>query len=84
MLLFSENIDKFIGQTVKAKIFHKIYGDQEAIICCFQPLTAKDKVGFVANNHEVFVYIDEIENITADKNLIKIVGSLQTIIIEKI
>lgn len=84
MLLFSENIDEFVGQTVKAKIFHKIYGNQAAIIRSFQPLIKEDRIGFVANNHEVFVYSDEIENITADKNMVIIYGTLQTIIIEKI
>lgn len=84
MLLFSENIEKFVGATVKVNIIHKIYGNQHATVRCFQPLITKDKRGFIANNHEIFVYTNEIETIDYGKNTVSINGKMQTIIIEKI
>ena len=84
MNLFSEFIVKFSGKTVRACVYHKIYGNQKATIHNFQPFYTEDKVGFLINDHEVFVYFDEIENVNFDDNSFIISGSLQKIVVKLI
>lgn len=81
MKLYSENIDKFIGQTVKININHKIYGKQRATVCSFQPFYSEEKIGFVINDREFYMYSYEIENIEADKKTIYIKGTMQDVVI---
>lgn len=83
MKLFSENIIQFIGQTVRIHIYHKIYGNQQSLLKNFQPLCTEDKIGFVIWEREIYLTLDEIENIEVDKNRIVINGILQKIVIEK-
>lgn len=80
--LISEFIANFSGKTVIACIFHKIYGDQKATIHEFHPFYAKDRVGFIVNGREVFVYFDEIENVNYNKNTFIINGSLQKMVVK--
>ncbi len=82
MQLFSEDIDKFIGKTVKVYVDHKIYGKQKIVVRKFQPLCNVDKVGFVINDREFYVCSDEIENIEADDSAIYIYGTVQNMIIQ--
>ena len=82
MNLISEFITNFMGKTVMACIFHKIYGNQTATIREFNPFCAEDRVGFLINGREVFVYFDEIENVTCDNNTFTINGSLQTMVVK--
>lgn len=82
MNLFSEIIAHFKGLTVRTHIIHKIYGNQKLTIRNFQPICTEDKVGFVINGHENFMYLDEIEDFSFEKNFLKINGILQKMIIE--
>lgn len=81
MHLFSENIDKFIGQTVKINISNKIYGKQHVTIRSFQPFSRENEIGFVINNREFYMRSDEIENIKVNKKTIYIKGTVQDVII---
>lgn len=84
MPLFSENIDIFIGRTVKINISHKIYGRQNAIIRSFRPFYLDDRIGFMINNKEFYMRNDEIENIKIDKRTININGTTQDVIVSVI
>ena len=83
MYLFSENIEQFEGQAVKVYINHKVYGDQVLNIRKFQPLCDDDKIGFMVGQQEIFVYLNEVENVEAYVNVYIIRGGIQDIIIEK-
>ena len=65
-------------KTVCIVLNHIIFGKQELSISCFEPFTTKDEIGFVANGHKVYMKNEEIQRIECNKNLIKIVGNLQT------
>lgn len=82
MNIFSEILEHFKGQTVSTHIFHKIYGNQEAIIRNFCPLCSENKVGFFINEHEVFMYCDEIEDFEFSGKILKLNGMLRNFIIE--
>ena len=84
MKLFSENIKQFEGQAVKVFVNHKVYGDQELNIRKFQPLCDDNKIGFIVGKQEIFVYLDEVENIEVHENVYIIQGGIQDIVIEKV
>lgn len=84
MNIFSESLKLFEEKTVKVSVEHKIYGSQQLKIRSFQPLLTEDKIGFIVEGREVFLYIDEIENIKFNKDTIQIIGSIQTITIKEI
>ena len=84
MYLFSENIEQFVGQAVKVFISHKVYGNQELYIRKFQPLCDDNRFGFMVGKQEIFVYLDEIENMEAYVNVYIINTELQDIVIEKV
>ena len=84
MHVFSENLKLFKEKTVKVSVEHKIYGSQQLKIRSFQPLLTEDKIGFVVEGREIFLYIDEIENIKFNKNMLQIIGGIQTITIKDI
>lgn len=77
MDLFSEFIKFFKGKTAVVNIIHKIYGGQKSIIRNFQPFCSNNKIGFLVNDHEVFLYFDEIESTEFNGNEFIINGSLQ-------
>lgn len=81
MHLFSENIKQLEGFTVKVIMEHGIYGKQHVTIRKFKPLYAENKLGFIINEKEKFLYTDEIENIECEQGMFKIVSKLQTITI---
>ena len=74
----------FNGKTVMACIFHKIYGTQKAIIREFHPFVTEDRVGFLINKREVFMYRHEIENVNFDHNTFTINGILQKMVVKLI
>ena len=82
MNLFSEFITKFNNKTAKVCIDHKMYGCQKATVSNFQPFCKEDRIGFLVNGHEVFVYFDEIENVHCDKNIFIINGALQKMVVK--
>ena len=84
MNIFSENLKLFEGKTVKVNVSHKIYGGQQLKIRNFQPLCSDDKVGFTVEGRELFLYSSEIENVITNKNMLQIVGNIQTITIKEI
>lgn len=84
MKQFSENIKQFMGQAVVVCISHKIYGNQELKIRKFQPLCNDDRVGFVVGNQEVFLELDEIENIDVADDTVRLQSDLLSIQIKKI
>lgn len=73
-----------MGQVVKVCINHKVYGQQELKIRKFQPFCDDYRFGFIVGKQEIFVYLDEIENIEAYENIYIVQGAMQDIIIEKI
>ena len=79
-----EILEHFKGQIVRTHIFHKIYGSQKSTIRNFCPLCSSNKVGFLINDHEVFMYFDEIEDYEFNGNLLKLNGILRNIIIEMV
>ena len=84
MKLFSENIVQFVGQTVRTYIYHHIYGNQQSLLKNFQPLCSEDKIGFVVGEREIYVTLDEVEDVEVRKNAIVINGILQKIVIERV
>lgn len=84
MDLYSENIMQFKGKTVRTYINHKLYGNQKAKLYNFQPLCVDNKIGFIIGEQEIFLYLDEIENMELSKNALQITGKLQEIVIELI
>lgn len=80
--IFSEILEHFKGQTVSTHIFHKIYGNQESIIRNFCPLWSENKVGFIVNEHEVFMYFDEIEDYDFNGSRLELNGILRNFIME--
>ena len=84
MKIFSEIIAHFKGLTVRTHIIHKIYGEQKLTIRKFQPFCAEDRIGFVVNGHENFMYYDEIEDYSFNGSVFEINGILQKMIIKAI
>ena len=84
MRKFSEILEHFEGQSVRTYIFHKIYGDQESTVSNFCPLCSENKVGFVVNDNEVFMYFDEIESYEFNGSVFKLNGMLRNFIMELI
>lgn len=84
MNIFSEILEHFKGQTVSTHIFHKIYGNQKSTIRNFCPLCSDEKVGFYVNDHEIFMYFDEIEDYEFNGKLLKLNGTLRNITIEMV
>ena len=84
MRTYEENLKNFIGQEVQIYMVHKIYGVQKGKIRCFHPFCDENKIGFVYNDREIFMYRDEIESIEYEKNKITINGELQNIVIKRI
>jgi hypothetical protein len=82
--LYSENIMQFKGKTVRTYINHKLYGNQKVKLYNFRPLYTDNKIGFTIGEQEIFLYLNEIENMELSKNVLKITGKLQEIIIELI
>lgn len=82
--LFSEFITNFYNKTVRAYIFHKIYGNQSGVIRDLKPFVAEDRVGFYINDREVFVYFDEIESAELNGNEFIINGTLQKMVVKLI
>lgn len=82
MNLYSEILERFIGQTVRTYTYHKIYGDHKATILNFQHLCAKDRIGFIVGEQEIFLYHNEIESVEQSKTALTINGILQSIKIE--
>lgn len=76
------NIMKLAGKAVIVYLDHIIYGTQELSISYFEPFQTDERIGFIANGREIYMENHEIERIERDKNLVKIVRSLQTITIE--
>ena len=75
--LYSEYFAQFEGQPAIIYIYHKIYGTQPVKVKHFQSLCAENKVGFIIRGREIFLYQDEIESISLDKNILKINGILR-------
>lgn len=82
MNLFSEMLAQFKGHTVRTYIYHKLYGKQQLTIRNFQPLCAEDRIGFVLNDYEIFIYREEIENFHLEKKSIEINGKMQKIVVK--
>ena len=82
--IFSEILKHFEGKTVRTYIIHKIYGAQRAIVRNFCPLYSDNKVGFIVNNHEIFMYYNEIKNYEFNGSVLKLNGSLRNIVVEKV
>lgn len=78
----SFNIVGLAGKKVAVYLEHVIYENQELSISYFNPFQTDEKIGFVVDGHEIYLYHKEIECIECNKNLVKIVGNLQTVIIE--
>lgn len=74
-----KNLRHLQGKSVEVELEHKIYGRQNVYIKEFQPIDDQDKIGFMYNNREIFMYRDEIISMSISKNLCKIDGKIQTI-----
>lgn len=68
------------GKLVKMTTHHKIYGDEE-FKCILNMFKEEDKIGFLVNNHQIYLYNDEIESMEVGFNIFKIFGKLLSITI---
>ena len=82
MNIFSEIIKHFEGQTVRTHIIHKIYGDHKITVRNFCPLCVENKIGFVINDHEIFVHYDQIEAFEHNGNVFIVNDALQKMVLE--
>ena len=73
MQLDKKNFEYFNGKEVSILLTHKVYGAQKAtgILNLFQDA---DKIGFVHNGHQVFLYHNEIEFFECNAKELKLVG----------
>lgn len=84
MNVFSEFITRFSNNIVRVCTYHKIYGNQKAIINNFKPFYTEDRIGFLINEREVFMYLNEIENVELNMDEFIINGALQKMVVKLI
>lgn len=85
MALLFESIlnifENFNGKMGLIELKHKIYGTQKTR-CVLNLVCDHEKIGFTTESNYIFLYYDEIESVFYERNLLKIVGNLQTITIK--
>lgn len=73
------SLEQFKGQSARVKLIHQIYGIDVMNIGSFQPLVAENKIGFIFQGREIFLYNHEVEEIEIRNYLYIITGKLFTI-----
>jgi hypothetical protein len=61
---FTDELKKLNGLNVLINIEHKLYGDQ-SIKCALQVLNDEERLGFVTNGQEIYIYKDDIRHFGA-------------------
>ena len=74
------DLKQFEGQMVTISTHHKIYGDEE-FQCILNIFQEENKMGFLVNNHKIYLYNDELESIEMGFNMFKIFGKLLSVTI---
>ena len=75
------NLKHFDGKHVLVHTEHKIYGKQKAK-CIFQSTYDEEKIGFIINRNCIYLYYNEIEDISYNENCLKIFGNLISVTIK--
>jgi hypothetical protein len=63
--IFIDELKKLNGVQVLINIEHKLYGDQ-SIKCALQVLDDEERLGFVTNGQEIYMYKNEIYRFRAN------------------
>lgn len=77
-----KELKKICGENVWIHVSHTLYGDQN-LKCAFQLLNNEERLGFLANGHEVYIEKNRIKNIGVQDNLFYFADDLMCIKIRK-
>ena len=75
---FKNNLAKFDEKEANIRISHRIYGKQ-LIKGKIKFIDDGQRVGVQIGTHEIFMYVNEVENIDVSKNKILIRGAIMEI-----
>lgn len=77
-----KELKKICGADVWIYTSHALYGDQN-LKCAFQLLNDEERLGFLVNEHEVYIEKNKIENIGIKEDLFYFSDDLMCIKIRK-
>ena len=81
--IFIDELKKLSGINVLINIKHKLYGDQR-IQCALQVLDDEERIGFVTNNQEIYIYKNELCRFWGNNGLYYFADNIMLIEIRKI
>jgi hypothetical protein len=80
---FTDELKILSGTNVSIKIEHKLYGNQ-SIKCALQILNDEERLGFVINYQEIYVYKNEILHFWENDGLYYFADKVMNINIKKV
>lgn len=77
-----KELKKICGENVWIHVGHTLYGDQN-LKCAFQLLNDEERLGFLVNEHEVYIEKNKIEIIGIKEDLFYFADDLMCVKIRK-
>ena len=77
-----KELKKICGESVWIYVSHTLYGDQN-LKCAFQLLNDEERLGFLINEHEVYIEKNKIKNVGIKEDLFYFSDELMCIKIRK-